>query len=275
MPEPHISVVVAVFNGAATLPACIDSIVAQSFRDREIVVIDGGSTDGTVEYLRGNASLFGSWVSEPDRGIYHAWNKALARAKGSWLAFLGADDRFHDAGALQELARAAQATRHRIVYGRMDLIVRAGVVAQTVGKPWAKSRGDFVSGFMFPHPGALHHRSLFAEHGNFDEAYRYAGDYEFLLRELITRDAEYVDRVIDDMAVRGMTARPETIHKVLLEVDRARRAHGLAGPSLRLRRALATSWLGARVHALLGERAFNVLADAYRVVRGRPRIWTA
>jgi glycosyltransferase involved in cell wall biosynthesis len=270
-----ISVVIAVLNGVRTLPACVESIAAQSHRDREMVVIDGGSTDGTLEYLQRNASLFGSWTSEPDRGIYHAWNKALTRAKGDWLSFLGADDRFHDADALRDLARAAETSRHRIVYGRMDLITRMGIVAQTVGQPWARSRADFLSGFMFPHPGALHHRSLFAEHGNFNEAYRYAGDYEFLLRELVARNAEFVDRVIVDMAVRGMTARPETIHRVLLEVDRARRAHGLGEPSARLRLALATSWLGARIHAVLGERAFNVLADAYRTMRGRPRIWTA
>ena len=275
MTTPFISVVVAVLNGARTLPACLDSIAAQSHQSREIVVIDGGSTDGTVEYLRRNAARLGSWTSEPDRGIYDAWNKALARAQGEWIAFLGADDRFHDADALRALAAAAATTRSRVVYGRMDLVTRSGAVAQTVGQPWARARRDFLDGFMFPHPGALHHRSLFAEHGNFDQAYRYAGDYEFLLRELVTRDAEFVDRVVVDMAVLGMTARPQTIHRVLREVERARRAHALGAPPPRLRLALAASRLGARVHALLGERTFNVLADAYRVVRGRPRIWTA
>jgi len=275
MERPLISIVVAVLNGARALPACLDSVFAQTHRGWELVVIDGGSTDGTVDYLRAHAGRLGYWVSEPDRGIYNAWNKALAQAKGEWIAFLGSDDRLHDAGVLADLARAAAATRHRIVYGRMDLITRDGRVAHTVGKPWASSRGEFAAGFMFPHPGALHHRSLFAEHGAFDESYRYAGDYEFLLRELLKRDAEFLDRVVVDMAVLGMTARPQTVHRVLLEVARARRAHGLAGASLRLRAALATSWLGARVHALLGERAFNVLADAYRVARGRPRIWTA
>ena len=77
-----VSIVVAVRNGAATVQRCIDSIASQTFAGREIIVIDGGSTDGTVEVLRLNASRLAYWVSEPDRGIYHAWNKALERASG-------------------------------------------------------------------------------------------------------------------------------------------------------------------------------------------------
>jgi glycosyltransferase involved in cell wall biosynthesis len=273
--RPLISIVVAVLNGARTLPTCLDSVFAQSHADWELIVIDGGSRDGTLEYLRTRAARFAYWVSEPDRGIYNAWNKAVPKARGEWLSFLGSDDRLHDAEVLRDLAEAAARTPHRIVYGRMDLITRAGKLAHTVGKPWPSARREFIAGFMFPHPGALHHRSLFAELGLFDESYRYAGDYEFLLRELLTQDAQFVDRVIVDMAVLGMTARPQTIHRVLREVLRARRAHGLADAPARLRLALATSWLGARIHGLLGERAFNVLADAYRLVRGRPRIWTA
>lgn len=273
--RPLISIVVAVLNGARTLPACLDSVFAQIHPGWELVVIDGGSTDGTVDYLRTNAARLAYWVSEPDRGIYNAWNKAVAKANGEWLAFLGSDDRLHDGRVLDDLARAAAATRHRIVYGRMNLVTRDGTVAQTVGKPWVQSRRDFVAGFMFPHPGALHHRSLFERHGAFDESYRYAGDYEFLLRELLAQDAEFIDRIVVDMAVLGMTARPQTIHRVLREVAKARRAHGLGSPSTRLRVALTTSWLGARIYALMGEHAFNVVADAYRVVRGRPRIWTA
>ena len=275
MPEPLISVVVAVYNGAATLPACMESVRAQTYPRKELLVIDGGSTDGTPEILRRSAARLAYWVSEPDRGIYHAWNKALARAKGDWICFLGADDRFHDAEVLRDLARIAATTRHRVVYGRMDLVTRSGRVAQTVGRPWAQARREFLAGFMFPHPGALHHRSLFQERGGFDESYRYAGDYELMLREVVSRGAEFVDRVLVDMAVLGMTARPQTIHDVLREVVRARRAHGLAPAPPQLRLALATSRLGAAIHGALGERAFNVLADTYRVVRGRPRIWTA
>jgi len=275
MSEPLISVVVAVYNGAATLPACLESVRGQTYARRELIAVDGASTDGTVDILRRSAGQLAYWVPEPDRGIYHAWNKALAQAKGDWICFLGADDRFLEAEVLRDLARVAAATRHRVVYGRMDLITRAGRVAQTVGKPWLQARREFLAGFMFPHPGALHHRSLFQERGGFDESYRYAGDYELMLRELVSCEEEFIDRVLVDMAVLGMTARPQTIHDVLREVVRARRVHGLTPAPPRLRLALATSRIGAAIHGALGERTFNVLADTYRVVRGRPRIWTA
>jgi glycosyltransferase involved in cell wall biosynthesis len=87
-----ISVIVAVFNGAKTLQQCIDSVAGQTYPHKELIVIDGGSIDGTREILEGDATKLAYWVSEPDRGIYHAWNKALARARGDWICFLGADD---------------------------------------------------------------------------------------------------------------------------------------------------------------------------------------
>ena len=90
--RPLISIVVSVFNGADTLQQCIDSVTDQTYPAVELIVIDGGSTDGTREILLRNASKLAYWVSEPDRGIYHAWNKALVHAQGDWISFLGADD---------------------------------------------------------------------------------------------------------------------------------------------------------------------------------------
>src|SRR5690606_34585060 len=89
---PRFSVVISVFNGAKTLQKCLDSVAGQTYAARELIVIDGGSTDGTQQILRHNAGRLAYWVSEPDRGTYHAWNKALAQASGDWSCFLGADD---------------------------------------------------------------------------------------------------------------------------------------------------------------------------------------
>ena len=90
---PRISVVIAVYNGAQTIQRALDSIFEQTYRDLEVVVIDGGSTDGTQAILEHNASQIAYWVSEPDRGVYNAWNKALDHVTGDWVCFLGADDR--------------------------------------------------------------------------------------------------------------------------------------------------------------------------------------
>jgi glycosyltransferase involved in cell wall biosynthesis len=274
---PEVSVVVAVKNGADSLQRCLDSIAAQCEVSRETIVIDGGSTDGTRDLLDANArgGTITAFVSEPDGGLYEALNKGVRRSRGDWICFVGCDDAFHDASALRTILDAARGPQaSRIVYGRLNLVTPRGAVAETVGMPWARARPRFLAGLMLPHPGTLHHRTLFEEHGLFDESYRIAGDYELLLRELRTRDALFVERVVVDMRVRGVSARPETIHRALREVARARAAHGLAGTPARLRVLLVTSWIGARFHAALGDRAFALAADLYRAARGKPRIWT-
>lgn len=94
--RPLISIIVAVYNNAVTLQRCIDSVASQSYPHKELVIIDGGSTDGTVEIIKRNSDKIDCWVSEPDRGIYHAFNKGLDRTKGDWIYFLGSDDYLWD-----------------------------------------------------------------------------------------------------------------------------------------------------------------------------------
>ena len=92
-PPPMISVIVAVYNGQATLKQCLDSVTQQTYENTELIVIDGGSTDGTVDLLRANQEKIAYWISEPDRGIYNAWNKALTQARGDWICFLRSEER--------------------------------------------------------------------------------------------------------------------------------------------------------------------------------------
>ena len=276
---PDVSVIVGVKNGAASLQHCLDSIAAQRGVSREAIVIDSASTDGTPELLEANlrAGRISDYVSEPDGGLYEAWNKGLLRSRGEWICFLGCDDAFHDPQALHHLLEAAHSAggASRIVYGRVNRVTPRGVVAEAWGGPWDAARAACFAGFMIPHPASLHHRSIFEEHGLFDESYRVAGDYELALRELLVRDPVFVDRVVADMRFGGMSSRPSAIYRTLQEVLRARRVHGLRGKPARLRMALTAAWIGAWINRLLGERAYRVFADLYRLARGKPRIWTS
>ena len=87
--NPLLTIIVAVFNGAKTLERCIDSVVQQTWPYKELIIMDGGSTDGTVDLLKRYDSKIKYWESRPDRGIYHAWNKALDHAEGEWICFIG------------------------------------------------------------------------------------------------------------------------------------------------------------------------------------------
>ena len=279
MSAPEVSIIIGVKNGARTLQRCLDSIAAQTVIGREAIVVDSASTDGTVAIVEAGAraGAVTRFVSEPDGGLYEAWNKGLRLSRGEWVCFLGCDDAFHDAGALRALLDAAKAARPdaRIVYGLVNRVTGRGDVVEIWGGSWASARERCLAGFMIPHPGTLHHRSVFEERGPFDESYRVAGDYELVLREVLLRDPVFVDRVVVDMRFGGMSSRPAAIRRTLQEVQRARAAHGLHGKPPRLRQALAAAWIGAGIERFLGERAYRVAADFYRFARGKPRIWTA
>src|SRR5262245_53834223 len=160
----RISVIVAVYNGAATLRQCIDSVANQTYPNRELIVIDGGSTDGTVQILEENASKLTYWESSPDRGIYDAWNKGLDRARGDWICFLGADDYLWSDTVMERIEPHLRAAAPaRVVYGRVAVVNKASEVSRYDGIPWEEARRAFEHTMTIPHPGLLHHRVLFAE----------------------------------------------------------------------------------------------------------------
>ncbi|MDL5501794.1 MAG: glycosyltransferase, partial [Candidatus Methanoperedens sp.] len=92
-----------VYNGAKTLQRCIDSVSNQSYLNKELIIIDGGSTDGTIEILRSSQDKITYWQSGPDNGIYDAWNKALDHARGDWICFLGSDDYLWKSNVFEEI----------------------------------------------------------------------------------------------------------------------------------------------------------------------------
>src|SRR5882757_1455688 len=105
MPDaPLISIVTSTYNAAAGLPYTMRSIFRQTSLDYEWIVIDGGSTDGTVDLLKQYQDMPLFWISEKDRGIYDAWNKACRIARGQWLIFLGAGDELASASVLEEIS---------------------------------------------------------------------------------------------------------------------------------------------------------------------------
>jgi GT2 family glycosyltransferase len=270
---PLISVVVATRNAAATLPRCLDSLREQSFRDFEVIVMDGASTDGTVALLQAAGDVVTAWRSEPDTGTTNAWNKALALAGGEWFCALGADDWLWDAQAFERLAPALRAAppERRIVYSRVRQVDAAGRMVAELGRPWEEARAAFRSHVCLPHPGLMHRRSLWAARG-FDERFRLAADYEFLLRELKTGDAGYVSAVTAGQQFGGRTTSPEYFLEMYREVGEVLRLHGLAPPRLLWAWFLSTAWLYRGLHALLGDRAARRLADAFRVATmRRPR----
>jgi glycosyltransferase involved in cell wall biosynthesis len=198
-----VSVTIAVFNRAATLQRCFDSVFAQSGARLEVIVCDGGSTDGSRAIIEANRALLAYSQSQADRGVPHAWNMALAHATSEWVCFLGADDRFARPDAVATLLNAVNDPAINFVSGRAIMVDDAGNQRRIVGTRWDFARMKRYQNIA--HPGALHRRELFARHGIFDESYRIACDYEFLMR--IGRDirAAFVPQPVTLMGAGGQS----------------------------------------------------------------------
>jgi len=274
--KPWVSVIVAVFNRAATLQQCIDSVAQQSYPYKELIVIDGGSTDGSVELLRRNQEKISYWVSESDQGIYDAWNKGLAHAKGEWIWFLGADDYFWDTQVLERVAAVLEKLPSdiRVAYGQIMLVNKEGVSLFAVGEPWEKVKQHFKQKMCIPHPGTMHRRSLFERHGRFDTSFRIAGDYELLLRELKTADAFFIPDITVAMRQGGLSTNPESNFKMLCEVGRALRLHGRYFPVFLWLAVMIMGYMRLMLWHVLGERRAGKVFDFERRMRGLPPYWT-
>lgn len=278
-PSPTISIIIAVFNGAETLTRCLDSIVCQTYPNKEVIVMDGGSTDGTVALLQARTGEIAYWETQPDRGIYHAWNKALTHATGDWICFLGADDFFWDRDALASLAAhlPPSGSAVRVVYGQTAVLAPSGAIVRREGRLWAQSRAGLAWTLTLPHPGLLHHRSLFDDHGTFDETLRIVGDYELLLRELrpsgASGEALFVPVVTVGFGHGGVSHSPRAMAAMLAEISRVRARHNLprwALPSKVRLKMLLCAW----IYRVAGDSGFRLAADSLRRLRGKPPVWS-
>jgi glycosyltransferase involved in cell wall biosynthesis len=263
--KPLISVVVAVSNAVELLGRCIASVAGQIYPHKELIVIDGGSVDGTKDVIETHAHCIAHWESEPDRGIYHAWNKALKVVRGDWVYFLGADDYFIDEQVLARVAPylSGGATNARVVYGLVHLVKADGSIIGTFGESW--NRRGFFQLMTLPHQGVFHHRSLFSVHGGFNEEFRIAGDYELLLRELKSHDPVFIpDAMIAAMQFGGMSSDGRLGIETLREIKRARDLNGVTMVTPLWRWALVKAHVRRWLSQLLGQRWTKVMVNGYR-----------
>lgn len=190
--EPKITVVTVTCNCADVLQATIDSVAEQIYPNVEYIVVDGGSTDGTVEVIRANASKIARWISEPDRGIYDAMNKSVAMASGEWINFMNAGDTFHSPTVVAEIVRHAN-PKSDIIYGDTLMINK---VACYVRKCPAIT--TMAHDMVFGHQASFTRRSLLCSMP-FDTSFRITADYNFFYQAYMrTFVFQYVDMVVAD-----------------------------------------------------------------------------
>lgn len=275
--KPLITIIVAVFNGVDMLQQCIDSVVNQIYQNKELIIIDGGSSDSTVDLLKSNSKKISYWISEPDKGIYNAWNKGLLQAKGEWICFLGSDDYFWDIQVLnrmsEELVKLPGSIR--VAYGQVMLLNRSGDVLHPVGEPWDVVKKSFRQFMCIPHSAVMHRRSMFEQNGLFDESFRIAGDYELLHRELKAGEACFIpDLIVTGMRQGGVSSNPENVLVVMRETRRTQKMHGQLLPGWIWIFAISRVYARLLLWHVVGEKSTRKIVDLYRRMMGLPPYWT-
>jgi glycosyltransferase involved in cell wall biosynthesis len=178
-----ISIITAVYNRNKTIKNAIMSIKEQTYKNIELIIIDGGSTDGTIRTIQEIIDIKDIFITEPDNGIYDALNKGLKIATGDVIAFLHSDDIYSNSFVLSSVIESFQDQKTDIVYGDISFFY-PGNPSKIIRKYKSNklSRKNLAWGKMPAHPSMFIKRNLYNEVGFFKISYDIAADYEFLCR---------------------------------------------------------------------------------------------
>jgi len=272
--HPRVSVITAVLNRARTIEATLASVAGQSFRGIEHIVVDGGSTDATLDVV-GRAPHHVRLRSSPDHGIFDAFNRGLALARGEWVAFLNSDDVWVDSHVVERaLALADAEPDAEVIHGNVDKVDAEGVVTfspRFVPVPGPDPYADFTWMLPFFQPSSFVRRSLFERIGGFDATFRIASDYDFFCRAW-RAGARFVSfpEVLTRMRDDGVSARHPWVCG--LESFRISRRHtgALLGPLVELARFEAVLHLEPSAPGLV--KAIRTLKHLVKPARTGPLV---
>ena len=222
-----ISVVTASYNSEATIGFTIESFLAQNHPEKEMLVIDGASSDATLKIVESFGSDAIRVFSKKDLGVYDAMNKGFHLFSGDAVGFLNSDDTYHDRDALGAIAAALADAD--IAYG--DLMMVSDHASKRVVRSWrggAFKRHAFQLGWVPPHPTFYMRREVAEKVGDYDLSYVTTADYDYMLRAMVLNDfrVRYIPRVIADFQMGGISTSGWRVSmRGNLECLRSRQAH--------------------------------------------------
>ena len=196
--RPFFSVVIPTFNDKEALERNFFLLASQTFKDFEVLVADGNSSDGTKAFLQAESRFTLKWTSQPDDGIYHAMNHALLRAKGQWYLFLGADDQLAAAETLEQMHAHLADSNLDILSGAVQYQNRNNALVPEVHQAHYGWKLRWKN--TLHHQGTFYRSTLFAL-GGYDAAYRILADYHFNLR--IWKAAKFGETTKTVVAIAG------------------------------------------------------------------------
>lgn len=223
---PHVSVVVPSLHQGAFLGATLRSVLDQGYGPLEILVVDGGSTDGTLEVLRGFGERI-QWTSEPDAGQSDAINKGLRRARGQILTYLNSDDVLAPGAVAAAVAALGAEPGPAVVYGDLDVIDSEGALLYRLPAPALTRRRMVARGEYVPQPGTFWHRGVQEAIGLFDVGLHYAMDHDFFCRAAARFPLIRLPRTMAGFRIHGASKTRAAEDRMWREGLRVAERHGL------------------------------------------------
>lgn len=203
--RPLISLITVCYNAGSLLEETLKSAVDQTFQDFELIIIDGGSTDNTLEIAKQFKSHLGALVTEPDQGIYDAMNKGVNAAKGEWLYFLNAGDSFYNNEVLSDIFLNRDYSGTDFIYAKVQTKNEPTGINYINGKK--VTLADFYSHYPICHQGTFSRKQLFDKLGNFNLKYPLVADSEWFIRVFKNAALKtvFIDKIIAFYDIQGAT----------------------------------------------------------------------
>lgn len=232
-----ITIITATYNSGSTLRDTIESVLSQTYKDIEYLIIDGVSKDNTLDIAREYESRFEGKmriISEPDKGIYDALNKGVRYATGEVIGFVHADDMLADGDVLQQIVNCFNETQCHIAYGDLSMISSTDnyIVRKWISSDYKAKK--LKMGWMPAHPTMYAKKEVYSTYGLYDTAFKISADYDFILRAFSKLDStliSYIPYTLVKMRVGGVSTKVSNLVKVIKEDWYAIRKNEIGGLS--------------------------------------------
>lgn len=237
-----ISIITVCYNSALTIEKTIQSVVNQTYKDIEYIVVDGKSTDTTLEIVGKYKDTVTHLVSEPDKGLYDAMNKGIALATGDYVGIINSDDTFHSNTVIEEVADFLTQNKVDASIGNIIQHNEAGETKRVYkSDSWTPEK--LKIGFMPPHPSIFFKRELFDKFGYYHLDFKIAADYELIIRFFLKNKIswKYSGITTTSMLMGGLSSSGlESYHKVTEEINIGLERNGI--PFSKLKVAFRMVW---------------------------------
>ncbi|WP_343304442.1 glycosyltransferase family 2 protein [Chitinophaga niabensis] len=200
--NPLVTVITVVFNGEASIERTIKSVAEQKTPEIEYIIVDGASRDNTVKIIRQYEQVVDYWISEKDKGIYNAMNKGATYASGKYITFLNADDTMK----MNYLQTFTSLIQDKDYFSCGVKMIYNNKTINWVPFNIIPAHNTFFWRMPLPHPGLMVKKTVFDELGGFNEKYRYAADYDFILRLVKKYNGIFSDKVMIDFYMGGASS---------------------------------------------------------------------